>query len=46
MESDFDKLKILGSGEIKFKVNLKADFASKSAKQKIEKSGGTVTIIK
>ena len=42
----YKKLKILGSGEIKSKVNVEANFISNSANQKIEKSGGTVTIIK
>ena len=38
----FSKLKILGTGEIKDKVNIETDFISKSAKEKIEKSGGTI----
>ena len=41
-----NKLKILGSGEIKDKINVEADFFSKSAKDKIEKIGGTINIIK
>ena len=41
-----NKLKILGSGEIKDKINIEADFFSKSAKDKIEKIGGTINIIK
>ena len=39
-------LKILGSGEVKQKINIEADFFSKSAKEKLEKAGGTVQIIK
>ena len=39
------KLKILGSGEIKTKIDITAHFASKQAKEKIEKAGGTVEII-
>ena len=42
----YDKLKILGNGEIKEKLNIKADFISKSAKLKIEKAGGVISIIK
>ena len=40
------KLKILGSGECKEKINIHADFISKSAKLKIEKSGGLISISK
>ena len=39
-------LKILGNGEIKEKIKIKADFISKSAKEKIEKIGGSITILK
>ena len=42
----FIKLKLLGSGELKSKVNISANFVSKSAKDKIEKVGGTLTILK
>ena len=35
------KLKILGFGEVKEKVNIEADLFSKSAKIKLEKIGGT-----
>jgi len=40
------KLKILGSGEIKNKVIIEANFFSKSAKDKLEKKGGTAQILK
>ena len=40
------KLKILGQGEIKNKVNLSVNFVSKQAKEKIEKVGGKLTLIK
>ena len=40
------KLKILGSGECKEKINIHADFISKSAKSKIEKNGGLISINK
>ena len=42
----YDKLKILGNGEIKNKVNLSVNFVSKQAKEKIEKIGGKLTLIK
>ena len=41
-----NKLKILGSGEIKDKVNIEADLASKSAIEKLEKIGGSIQIKK
>ena len=40
------KLKILGSGEIKDKINIEADLASKSAVNKLEKIGGSIHIKK
>ena len=42
----YEKLKILGKGEIKTKVNLSVNFVSKQAKEKIEKIGGKLTLIK
>jgi large subunit ribosomal protein L15 len=40
------KLKILGSGEIKDKINIEADLASKSAIEKLEKIGGSIQLKK
>ena len=40
------KLKILGTGEIKVKINIEADLVSKSAKEKLEKIGGSILIKK
>ncbi len=40
------KLKILGTGQIKDKINIEADLASKSAVEKLEKIGGTVQLKK
>jgi large subunit ribosomal protein L15 len=40
------KIKVLGTGEISQKVNIVAHKVSESAKTKIEKSGGTVEILK
>ena len=40
------KLKILGSGEVKAKINIEADQASKSAIKKLEKIGGSLQLKK
>ena len=40
------KLKILGFGEIKHKINIEADLASKSAIEKLEKIGGSLQLKK
>ncbi len=40
------KLKILGSGVIKNKINIEADLASKSAVDKLEKIGGSIQLKK
>ena len=40
------KLKILGTGEIKNKINIEADLASKSAQEKLEKIGGSIQLKK
>ena len=42
----YEKLKLLGQGEIKNKINLSVNFVSKQAKEKIEKIGGKLTLIK
>ena len=39
-------LKILGNGEIKIKINIETDLISKSAKNKLEKLGGSILIKK
>ena len=41
-----DKLKILGTGEIKEKINIEANLASKSAVNKLEKIGGSINLKK
>jgi large subunit ribosomal protein L15 len=41
----FDILKVLGDGELTKKLSVSAHRFSASAKEKIEKAGGTVTII-
>ena len=40
------KLKILGTGEIKDKINIEADLVSKSAIKKLEKIGGSIKLKK
>ena len=40
------KLKILGFGEVKNKINVEADLASKSAIEKLEKIGGSIQLKK
>ena len=40
------KLKILGKGDIKSKIDISANFISKQAKVKIEKNGGKLSIVK
>ncbi len=46
IKKKFIKLKILGSGEIKNKIDISANFFSKQAKEKIEKIGGKLNILK
>ena len=40
------KLKILGTGEIKDKINIEADLISKSALKKLEKNGSSIQLKK
>ena len=46
INNKYRKLKLLGSGDLKNKFDVEVNFISKSAKEKIEKSGGKVTLIK
>ena len=41
-----EKIKILGTGNIKSKINIETDLISNSAKEKLKKVGGTIKIIK
>ena len=41
-----EKLKILGSGAIKDKINIEADLASKVAVEKLKKAGGSIQLKK
>ena len=38
----YNKVKILGSGEIKEKIDINADYFSKKAQEKLKKIGGTI----
>ena len=40
----YNKIKILGTGEIKKKIEIKADYISKSAQEKLKKIGATVNL--
>ena len=46
INSKYKSIKLLGLGEIKEKINVEVNYISKSAREKIEKSGGTVTLVK
>tara|TARA_Y100000590_G_C15418376_1_gene900384 strand:+ start:178 stop:630 length:453 start_codon:yes stop_codon:yes gene_type:complete len=41
-----NKIKILGNGELKDKIDIEANFISESVKGKLEKTGSTLKIIK
>ena len=42
----FNKIKILGNGVLKDKIDIEVDFLSKSVKEKLDKTGSTVKILK
>jgi large subunit ribosomal protein L15 len=44
VRGSFDAIKILGDGELNRKLDVQVDYVSASAKEKIEKAGGTVTL--
>ena len=46
LKKKYEKIKILGQGEIKDKINIEADLASKSALEKLEKVGGSIQLKK
>tara|TARA_B100000686_G_C16176618_1_gene658894 strand:- start:23 stop:478 length:456 start_codon:yes stop_codon:yes gene_type:complete len=46
INKNYSKFKILGTGDIKIKLNVEANFISKSAKEKIEKIGGSIKLKK
>ena len=39
-----NKFKVLSNGDIKSKIDIEADYSSKTAKEKIEKAGGQITV--
>ena len=39
-----NKFKILSNGEFNLKIDIEADYSSKTAKDKIEKAGGQITV--
>ena len=44
LKNKINKIKLLGNGVIKDKINLEVDFISKSAKEKIEKNGSSIKL--
>ena len=42
----YEKLKILGTGDLKSKIDVTTHFISKQAQKKIEKLGGKLNIVK
>jgi large subunit ribosomal protein L15 len=45
LKTKLNKLKILGNGDIKKAVNIKAHAATKSAQEKVKKAGGSLEIV-
>ena len=45
LKGKIDKIKLLGNGDIKDKINIEVNFISKSAKKKIEKNGSSIKLI-
>ena len=45
VKKNYKKLKVLGKGEITEKLNLEVNYLSKSAKDKLEKSGSNIKIV-
>ena len=44
LKNKINKIKLLGNGNIKDKINLEVDFISKSAKEKIKEKGGSIKL--
>jgi large subunit ribosomal protein L15 len=44
LKGKIDKIKLLGNGDIKDKINIEVDFISKSAKEKIGKNGSSIKL--
>ena len=45
LKKKYEKIKILGQGEIKDKLNLEVHYLSNSAKEKLSKNGSTIKIL-
>ena len=45
VKNKIKKFKLLGNGDIKDKINIEVNFISKSAKMKIEKTGGSIKLL-
>ena len=45
IKKKYEKIKILGQGQIKDKLNLEVHFLSNSAKEKLSKNGSTIKIL-
>ena len=45
LKKKYEKIKILGQGEIKDKINLEVHYLSNSAKEKLSKNGSTIKIL-
>ena len=46
LKDKIDKIKLLGNGNIKDKINIEVDFISKSAEEKIKKNGSSIKLTK
>ena len=46
IKKKYEKLKILGKGDINQKIKITTDYVSKSARLKVEKVGGSINISK
>ena len=44
LKGKIDKIKLLGNGDIKDKINIEVDFISKSAKEKIANNGSSIKL--
>ena len=44
LNKSYSKIKVLGNGELKSKIDIEVDYSSSSAKNKIEKVGGSIII--
>ena len=43
-KKSINKFKVLSNGNFKSKIDIEADYSSKTAKEKIEKAGGQITV--